>query len=580
MSVDGSDDDDIDDGGADPDSDDSDGADPTGGAGGDSERTTTVADALTVAGRLLRDRPGRVLPAFLLSLGVATAARVPLLAGAGVAAWLLASTGRLDPLLGALADLAAAGALGEVPDGGTDPGAAPGELPLPADDLPPGTVDAVLAALTPGVVGAAMVGVLGAVAVGLLGRAVANAVAFGAVGAGVAGREPLVEGVACAARWRTFLGLILVRAVAALVGVGVPVGLVALAVAGVGPGAGGDPVALAGLALLGLVGAAVGGLAVLLVRLALLFAEPAAVVDGRRALPAVRASAGFVRDRPVSAVAFALVVVGSYVAVGSVAAAASVAGAGSLAGLVVPLVVAPVLDAAAVGLYRGVGDDPSAAGRVATADGGRATDGTAAGEAGLAARVRRAPRIGLSALAGFVRERPGAVAASAGALAAGTAAGYLATASLGVRVPPPTDVAGVFGAVPVGPFVQIAANNWLVSAGLAYGGVALGLPALAGLLFNGVVVGAIAGVFDPVALLALVAPHGVLELPTIAVAGGLGLRLGRVGWRALRGRAAAAEVADELALAGRVLVGVGVLLVVAAAIEAFLTPWIAAAVLE
>ncbi|PSQ04998.1 hypothetical protein BRC97_10285 [Halobacteriales archaeon QS_6_71_20] len=85
--------------------------------------------------------------------------------------------------------------------------------------------------------------------------------------------------------------------------------------------------------------------------------------------------------------------------------------------------------------------------------------------------------------------------------------------------------------------------------------------------------------FDPTAFLALVAPHGVLELPTIAVAGGLGLHLGAVGWRGLCGRTDAATVAGELERAAYVLVGVGVLLVVAAAVEAFLTPRVAAAVL-
>ncbi|MFC6795032.1 stage II sporulation protein M [Halobaculum halobium] len=161
----------------------------------------------------------------------------------------------------------------------------------------------------------------------------------------------------------------------------------------------------------------------------------------------------------------------------------------------------------------------------------------------------------------------------------GIAAGYATTAPYGVTASGPEDVAGVFGTVPVGPFVTIAANNWLVSAGLAYGGIAFGVPAVSGLLFNGVLVGALAGVFDRLAFLALVAPHGVLELPVIAVAGGLGLHLGGVGWRAVRGRTNPDEVATALERAARVLVGIGILLIVAAAIEAFVTPRVAAVVL-
>ncbi|MFC7135767.1 stage II sporulation protein M [Halobaculum litoreum] len=128
-------------------------------------------------------------------------------------------------------------------------------------------------------------------------------------------------------------------------------------------------------------------------------------------------------------------------------------------------------------------------------------------------------------------------------LVAGIAVGYATTAPYGVTAEGPADVAGVFGAVAVGPFVTIAANNWVVSAGLAYGGLAFGLPAVSGLAFNGVLVGALAGVFDRTAFLALVAPHGVLELPVIAVAGGLGLHLGGVGWRAVRGETDAERVA-------------------------------------
>jgi uncharacterized membrane protein SpoIIM required for sporulation len=68
-------------------------------------------------------------------------------------------------------------------------------------------------------------------------------------------------------------------------------------------------------------------------------------------------------------------------------------------------------------------------------------------------------------------------------------------------------------------------------------------------------------------------------VPALAVAGGLGLHLGRVGLRALRGRTDAEAVADELVRAWRVLVGLAFVFVLAAFVEAFITPLVAGRVL-
>jgi uncharacterized membrane protein SpoIIM required for sporulation len=92
-------------------------------------------------------------------------------------------------------------------------------------------------------------------------------------------------------------------------------------------------------------------------------------------------------------------------------------------------------------------------------------------------------------------------------------------------------------------------------------------------------VGAVGGVFEPVAFLALVAPHGVIEIPSIVVGGAVGLRLGFVGVGALRGRRDDGEVARAIRHAYRVLLGLVPLFVVAALVEAFLTPAIASVVL-
>ncbi|QZY00884.1 stage II sporulation protein M [Halobaculum rubrum] len=526
-----------------------------------SDESRSVSTALTAAGRLLRDRPAAILPAYLLSIGLTAAARVPLTVGIGVAVASLAATGRLEPLVRAAVELQEAArsdggsGAGLAPGAGSDPGA--GGLPAGAGEA---LTDAAANAATPTVVAAIGAGVVGAVLVGLLAGSLGSAVTYGAVWGGLGGRAPLVSGVRSAGRWRTFLGLALVRATVLVVTIGLPL-FVGLNLAVSQPVIAGDAAAGVAAVLLTVALVGFGALLVVLAYFLLAFAESAAIVDDAGTVDSIRASLGFVRDHPAHAIGFALVAVGGYVAVAVAVAAANAAGAGSLGGIVLPLLVAPLLDTGATALYAGV-------------DGAEPVERPGAG-----ARARRALRLGWSELAGFVRGHAIAVLAALATLAAGIVAGYATTAPYGVTASGPSDVAGVFGAVPIGPFVTIAANNWLVSAGLVYGGVALGVPAVSGLLFNGVLVGALAGVFDRTAFLALVAPHGVLELPVIAVAGGLGLQLGGVGWRAVRGRADAETVAGELERAAYVLVGIGVLLVIASAIEAFLTPRIAAAVL-
>ncbi|MEZ3117064.1 stage II sporulation protein M [Halobaculum sp. MBLA0147] len=186
---------------------------------------------------------------------------------------------------------------------------------------------------------------------------------------------------------------------------------------------------------------------------------------------------------------------------------------------------------------------------------------------------------GLRRCLGFVPRHSVAVVVATLAFVAGGAGGWAVVAPSGIAVPPPGDVQGVFGAFPVSTFANIAANNWLVAVSGAFGGLAFAVPAATAAAFNGAVIGALAAAFDPRALVALVAPHGVIELPILVVAWGMGLHLGAVGWRGVRGRVDAATVAGRLQTVASGLAGVAVLLVVASFVEAFLTPQIAALVL-
>lgn len=107
------------------------------------------------------------------------------------------------------------------------------------------------------------------------------------------------------------------------------------------------------------------------------------------------------------------------------------------------------------------------------------------------------------------------------------------------------------------------------------GGITGGLVTAAALAYNGLVVGVLAGLAVGSGtggiFLRLVAPHGMLELSCIAVAGGAGLRFG---WALLdpgpRPRAAVlAEATPPLVTA---VLGTAVWLVVAGLTEGFVTP--------
>ncbi|MFB6183808.1 MAG: stage II sporulation protein M [Haloarculaceae archaeon] len=75
----------------------------------------------------------------------------------------------------------------------------------------------------------------------------------------------------------------------------------------------------------------------------------------------------------------------------------------------------------------------------------------------------------------------------------------------------------------------IFANNVLAMSMLLAGSVTLGLLTVVGLFFNGLVVGVVGNAAlqatSPVVVLALIVPHGILELPALLTAGAIGLRV-------------------------------------------------------
>jgi uncharacterized membrane protein SpoIIM required for sporulation len=122
---------------------------------------------------------------------------------------------------------------------------------------------------------------------------------------------------------------------------------------------------------------------------------------------------------------------------------------------------------------------------------------------------------------------------------------------------------------------QIFVNNIRVTLLAFAGGISAGLLTAASLIYNGLLVGVLGGLAARAGRMGvfveLVAPHGVLELSCIVVAGAAGLRMG---WslidpgRRPRSRA----LAEEAGAAAELALGTAPWLVLAGLVEGFVTP--------
>jgi uncharacterized membrane protein SpoIIM required for sporulation len=121
----------------------------------------------------------------------------------------------------------------------------------------------------------------------------------------------------------------------------------------------------------------------------------------------------------------------------------------------------------------------------------------------------------------------------------------------------------------------IMTNNLAVALGACATGMLAGIGPVYMMLFNGLMIGVVGSACFrtgmSVALWSFVAPHGVLELPAIFIAGGAGLLLGRgiLFPGSLPRRESIAEAGGE---AVRLLLGVVPLLVIAGLVEGFVSP--------
>ena len=502
----------------------------------------SLSEAVAAAVAAIRRRPGDLLPWYVLGAAVPAIARVVPFVAVAIGYAYLAATGRLETIAAELRELD-----GEPPEPDADPEAFEAWF---------SGVESVAEQLfTPTLLLLAVATVGATIVVGVLSYAATAAGQLTACSARLRGNRGLTAGVAGARRyWLRFLGLYLLEllawiAVATTIGLGTAlvVGIVALAT-------GSEWAALvvgapAGLVLLG---------ALLAVRAVFAFAAVAVVVDDTTAVDAVSNTVGFVRSRPLEAGVYYAVALGTAVALAVLSGALAFVDVVTLLSVVSFLFVFPALDLLKTAIYN---------------DYRERLEPPTAPDPSLGGQLRDGVRRGWAEMIAFVRETPGTHALVV-VLALGSFwAGWVAAEPIADAVETSIS-ARLESHNPVAATLEFFANNWLVALTTALAGVALVVPAIASLLFNGLAMGFYARTeVDPTELLAFVVPHGIVEIPAILIAAALGVRLGVAGWRTSRGTASRTDLADALERAFWVLIGVGVLLAIAAAIEGFVSPY-------
>jgi uncharacterized membrane protein SpoIIM required for sporulation len=496
-----------------------------------------IDDAIRSGFRVLVSRPGGVLPFYLFAGSTTLIIRVPLFIGAALAFIVLLGTGRIAPVISEFQEL------------NIDQLASPDARPNQFQEL----ADALAGLVTPVTIAITVISLLLVLVLLLLTRSIAVAGTFHAVYAVQSDREPLLAGVNGIVRdTLRFIGLQLVQVGLAIL-VSLPLIYILLTLNGIS-----DVFLAVGYGLLWL-------LALIAISIALLFAEPAIVIDDVGPLMAIRKSLGFLRSRIDAVIAYiGIVILVGIVAVVVFAVTTFLSISRIFVLLLVLVAFRPYLDAVKTGLYAEDTD----------------IDTAVIGNVNPVSRSVSAFRNGWTQVIRFATNHPIAYVLSFGIFMFGVVIGWIAVSGLNAEISPTTDVRNLFGSFPVDVFVQLAANNWYVAANEVFAGVAFAVPTVTNLLLNGLIVGVVGGMTAPIAFAALVLPHGIIEIPALALAGGVGLHLGRVVWRGIQGRTTTDEVADEIGRAYDVLLGLALLFVIAAFIEAFITPWVGSVVLS
>lgn len=160
------------------------------------------------------------------------------------------------------------------------------------------------------------------------------------------------------------------------------------------------------------------------------------------------------------------------------------------------------------------------------------------------------------------------------------AASALAGFALGSHVPlDALPTAGEGGSNPFFPdrltTYTLAVNNLVAAFVMLLGAVSIGTVTLFGLVLNGLLLGGVVGVVAQevplIVVLALIAPHGIIELPALLIVAAIGLRFARLTVRYVRGLEAELVTTRDLREAGWLVATAALMILVAAYVEANLT---------
>ncbi|TYL38513.1 stage II sporulation protein M [Natronococcus pandeyae] len=502
----------------------------------------TLSASISAAVAVLRQRPSDLLPFYLLGAAVPAIVRLIPFLGLFLGYLYLELTGRLELLRAEFE----AGTLDP-----PDPEAEPDAFDAWAEGLVP-----LLEQLITFELGLLVLVTIAATVVSGIGLfAVISAGQLAACYGRLRDDRGLLVGLAGARRfWLRFAGLYVLEFVLwilvfGLIAIGVALfGAVLTAVTGTG---------LATI-LVGLPAVFLAGLLVVVIRAVFAFAPVAIVVDDASVFDSVSRAAGFIRRQPIGAAFYYVIAVGSLVALSVVTGVLAMVDVLSVGTLVTTLVLFPFLDLLKTALYgdsRGRLSPPSVP------------------ERSLRHQFTGGLRRGWREMLSFVRATPLLHAFVVVAAVASFWAGWEVAEPLAGTVE--TSIAArLEGHIPPAAALEFFGNNWMVAYTTAYAGLALAIPAFVSLAFNGFVMGIYARLeVELVELAAFVVPHGIIEVPAIFIASALGLWLGLVGWRSIRGRATPRDLADALERAFWVVVGLGILLAVAAFIEGFVSPY-------
>ncbi len=126
--------------------------------------------------------------------------------------------------------------------------------------------------------------------------------------------------------------------------------------------------------------------------------------------------------------------------------------------------------------------------------------------------------------------------------------------------------------------VDLFLHNWQVSIAAALSGIGFGFPSFETILFNGFILGLLGPLIPTLAmLLAVILPHGIIEIPSFLLAGSVGVKLGYAATKAKTrpGPESKEYLATVLRQAVYIVIGLAPLFLIAGLIEADLTPFIA-----